>query len=534
MAHLQRWAQCQPEKVAIRVIGPDASVTPSPSQGEQREAEQREWRTEQAVTFAELDRWATRGAHWLISLGLDPGDGVAALLENRAELIELFFAARRAGLYFTPMSVHLAADEVAYILRDSGAKALVTSRAMAGLASSLGTPPALGQRCFMLDGAVPGFHPLEEALARASDGPLPERPLGRDMLYSSGTTGHPKGIRRGLIPYANRLDIPPSTLALRDAFGFSADMLYLSPGPLYHAAPLAYVTRVLEAGGGAVIMRRFDAAAALGAIEQYRVTHSQWVPTMFVRLLALPEQIRNRHDLSSQRFAIHAAAPCPPEIKRRMIEWWGPVIYEYYAGSEGVGTTAINSADWLAHPSSVGRPIHGTPHILDDEGRELGPGEIGRIFFSGGVPFEYHNAPDKTAASRDAQGRMTYGDLGHLDSEGYLYLSGRRADLILSGGVNIYPQEIENVLATHPAVADVAVIGVPNAEYGEEVKALVQLVGGRRAGATPAAGPELAADIIAFCRARLSHVKCPRSVEFVDALPRLENGKLLKRLLKQR
>jgi long-chain acyl-CoA synthetase len=287
--------------------------------------------------------------------------------------------------------------------------------------------------------------------------------------------------------------------------------------------------RVLESGGCVVIMKKFDAAAALDAIQRYRVTHSQWVPTMFIRLLALPDEVKARYDLSSLRYAIHAAAPCPPDVKRRMIDWWGPVICEYYAGSEAVGTTALDSAEWLAHPGSVGRPIIGRVHILDDEGRELGPQQGGRIFFSGGGPaFEYHNDADKTGQSRDAQGRVTYGDLGHVDEDGYLYISGRRTDLILSGGVNIYPQEIENVLATHPAIADVAVIGVRNAEFGEEVKAVVELPPGAKG------SPALADEIMAYCRARLSHLKCPRSVDFIASLPRLENGKLLKRLLRDR
>ena len=315
----------------------------------------------------------------------------------------------------------------------------------------------------------------------------------------------------------------------RDLYGFGEGMVYLSPAPLYHAAPNRYVQRTLGEGGTAVILRKFDPGAALDAIERYRVTHSQWVPTMFVRMLALPEEARRRRrDLSSHRCAIHAAAPCPPAVKRAMIEWWGPILWEYYAGSEGVGTAVIGSEEWLGRPGSVGRPVNGVRvHITDEAGRELPPGEIGQIWFEGAPRFAYHNAPEKTAAAYNGRGWGTLGDLGWLDEDGYLFLSDRRADLILSGGVNLYPAEIEAALARHPDVSEVAVVGVPHPEFGEQVHAVVV----PRAGA---AEEGLAASLDAWCRERLAGPKRPRSWEFAAELPRSEAGKLLRRLLKER
>ena len=347
------------------------------------------------------------------------------------------------------------------------------------------------------------------------------------MLYSSGTTGRPKGVR---VPLSGQpLGTPTPLLAMMGAlYGMDEHTVYLSPAPLYHAAPLRFCMSVLRLGGTCIVMEKFDPRLALELIERHRVTHSQWVPTMFIRMLKLPEEERARFDLSSQRVAIHAAAPCPIPVKEQMIDWWGPILHEYYAGTEGNGFTAITSEEWLAHRGSVGRPLRGAVHIVDDEGRELPPGQEGTVYFSGGARFEYHNDPEKTRSAYDERGWSTLGDVGYLDEEGYLYLTDRKAHMIISGGVNIYPQETENVLVLHPKVADVAVIGVPNEEFGEEVKAVVQLL-------DPAeAGPELAEELIAWCRERLSAIKCPRSVDFVEELPRHPTGKLYKRLLKDR
>jgi acyl-CoA synthetase (AMP-forming)/AMP-acid ligase II len=372
-----------------------------------------------------------------------------------------------------------------------------------------------------------GFAPLAWLSAgQPSSWPEGERAIGREFLYSSGTTGLPKGIRRPAIAWADRLK-PEFDMTWKRIYGFGEDTVYLSPAPLYHAAPNRYVQRTIDHGGTAVVLRKFDAEACLRLIEAHRVTHSQWVPTMFVRLLALPDAVRGRYDLSSHRCAIHAAAPCPVAVKRAMIAWWGPILREYYAGSEGVGTCVISSEEWLERPGSVGRPAYGAVHITDEAGVELPAGEVGRVWFEGGARFAYHNDPEKTAAAYDARGWATLGDLGRVDAEGYLYLSDRRADLILSGGVNVYPAEIEAVLLAHPRVVEAAVVGVPDAEFGERPRALVV--------ARDGLGDDgLAEELLALCRTELAGPKRPVAVEFLDELPRSEAGKLLRRVLKER
>jgi acyl-CoA synthetase (AMP-forming)/AMP-acid ligase II len=447
------------------------------------------------------------------------------LLENTPEFLMLTYGAKRAGLMVTPLSIHLRAHEVAHVLRDSGALALFAEAGLSPLVEALDLQH-LAHR-FSLGGTISGFTPLQSLVeGRPTTWPEGERPIGREFLYSSGTTGLPKGIRRPLIPFADRHK-PEFDMSWKGFYGFDADTVYLSPAPLYHAAPNRYVQRTIDGGGTAVITRKFDAASCLALIEKYRVTHSQWVPTMFVRLLALPDAVRNAFDLSSHRCAIHAAAPCPIPVKQAMLDWWGPIIREYYAGSEGIGVCFIDSETWLRKPGSVGRPAYGAVHILDEEGRALPPGEIGRIWFEGGARFAYHNDPEKTAAAYNDQGWATLHDLGWLDAEGFLFLSDRRADLILSGGVNIYPAEIEAVLGLHPAVAEAAVIGVPDAELGERPHALV-------VPRNVAANAALADAIIAHCRAHLGSLKIPVAVDFLEALPRSEAGKLLRRVLKER
>ncbi|MBP8138583.1 MAG: AMP-binding protein, partial [Alicycliphilus sp.] len=370
---------------------------------------------------------------------------------------------------------------------------------------------------------------LPAALA-ALPGPaidLSDRPLGRDLLYSSGTTGRPKGVLKPLWPASLRGQCDPEALGTARLMQVDERTVYLSPAPLYHAAPLRYTLRVLELGGSAVIMERFDAQSALELIERHRVTHSQWVPTMFTRMLRLPEELRRRHDLSSHRVAIHAAAPCPVDVKRAMLDWWGDILMEYYAGSEGCGTTMINSAEWRLRPGSVGRATTGQLHIVDDQGRELPAGEIGQVFFSGGGTFSYLNDPEKTRQALNEQGWFTYGDIGHVDADGYLFLSDRRADLILSGGVNLYPQEIENALARHPDVQELAVVGVPHPDFGEVPLAAVVL----RPGAEPS--PATARAIAGQAAVVLARLKLPQRMVFVESLPRLETGKLLRRKLKE-
>jgi acyl-CoA synthetase (AMP-forming)/AMP-acid ligase II len=380
----------------------------------------------------------------------------------------------------------------------------------------------------MIDATIPGYESWEEAIAAQPCTPVADEVEGVDMLYSSGTTGQPKGVR--VRAEGKPIGTPPGLLLLlRGLYGLREQAeVYLSPAPLYHAAPLRFNLAVQRLGGTCVVMESFDAIQALQLIERHGVTSSQWVPSMFVRMLKLPEEERNRFDLSSLRVAIHAAAPCPIPVKEQMIRWWGPVLYEYYAGTEGNGFTSIDSEEWLRHKGSVGRPLLGTLKILDDDGVELPPGETGGVYFADGSPFEYHNAPEKTAQSRSADGATTLGDIGYVDEDGFLYLTDRKANMIISGGVNIYPQETENTLITHPKVADVAVFGVPNEDFGEEVKAVVQPVD------MADAGPALEQELIAWCRERISKLKCPRSVDFEESLPRHATGKLYKRLLKDR
>lgn len=507
MPQLAYWADRQPEKIAAHF----------PETGE-------------AISYGALFTRARQAAHWLIGLGLQPGEGIALLLDNRPEFLELAEATRLAGLYCTPLSIHLRPHEVAYVLQDSGAKLLIASPALAPLARDLVSEGAVGDRPrYALAEGISGYDSYEAGLAAQDpSSPLPARPVGREFLYSSGTTGLPKGIRRPLIPYADR-DAPEWDMTWKALYGFGQDTVYLSPAPLYHAAPNRYVYRTLVEGGTVVALRKFEPVLALEMIERFRVTHSQWVPTMFVRLLALEEAVRRGFDLSSHRCAIHAAAPCPVRVKRAMIEWWGPILWEYYAGSEGVGTTVISPRDWLQRPGSVGRPVNGVQvHITGEDGQALPPGQTGTIRFSGAPRFAYHNAPEKTAASYDERGWATLGDLGWLDEEGWLFLSDRRADLILSGGVNIYPAEIEAVLAQHPDVSEVAVVGVPHPEMGEQVHAVVV----PRAGIADSAALPLVLE--AWCRDRLAGPKRPRSWEIAEELPRSEAGKLLRRLLKER
>ncbi|MBX9753036.1 MAG: AMP-binding protein [Roseococcus sp.] len=481
--------------------------------------------TDESLSFGALDAGANQVAHGLIALGLEPGEGVALLLENSPDFLLLTYGAKRAGLMVTPLSIHLRPNEVAHVLRDSGARLLVASAGLAPLVQALDLREVPHR--FSSGGAIPGFTPLSALMEGQGTGwPAGERPLGREFLYSSGTTGLPKGIRRPLIPFAGRFK-PEFDMSWKAFYGFDETSVYLSPAPLYHAAPNRYVQRTMDHGGTAVILRKFDAERCLSMIEQHRITHSQWVPTMFVRLLALPEEARTRYDLSSHRSAIHAAAPCPVPVKRAMIQWWGPIIREYYAGSEGIGVVFIDSETWLQKPGSVGRPAYGRVHILDEEGAPLPPGETGRIWFEGGAKFAYHNDPAKTAAAYNDQGWATLHDLGWLDREGFLFLSDRRADLILSGGVNIYPAEIEAVLMTHSRVNEVAVIGVKDEEFGERPRALVVPRGGE-------GDDVLVEELIALCRRELAGPKVPRAVEFLEELPRSEAGKLLRRVLKER
>lgn len=481
----------------------------------------------ETLSYGELDERSNRLAGCLRHQGLATGDHVAILMENCATYLEIAWAAQRSGLYYTALNSHLRGAEVQYILDDCGATALMTTPAMADVVSSLdltGVPVRLS-----VGGPLPGFAGYEATVAAFPPVPVADESEGREMLYSSGTTGRPKGVRKEL-PRTPMGD--PSAAPVQIALGLARrgvgpGSVYLSPAPLYHSAPLVYCMSMLRLGATVVVMEHFDPARCLELIERHGVTHAQFVPTMFVRMLRLPDVERTRHDVSSLRSVVHAAAPCPVPVKRQMLEWWGPIIDEYYAGTEDIGSTWITAAEWLAHPGSVGRPL--TPaHVMGPEGEELGASQEGVVYFEGGRPFEYHNDPSATASMVNARGWRTLGDIGVLDEDGYLYLTDRQAHMIISGGVNIYPQEAENVIASHPAVGDVAVIGVPDPEMGEAVKAVVELVEPSRA------GPDMETELIATCRERLAGYKCPRTVDFVGELPRDPNGKLYKRLLKER
>ena len=481
--------------------------------------------TGETVTYAELDARANQGAQLLRSLGLRRGDAVAVLMDNSPRFLEVMWAAERTGVFCTCISSKLTAREAEYIVRDGDCRLLIASKGVEAVATAL-RPLIPDVAALMVDGDAAGFPSYEEARdaqpATLIDDPSP----GQIMLYSSGTTGVPKGVRHRLSDEPFGENLSQLVTLGRALYGFSPDMIYLSPAPLYHAAPLRWSMAVQQLGGTVVVMERFDPETALAAIERYGVTHAQWVPTHFVRMLKLPETVRRRYDTGSLQSVWHAAAPCPVPIKRAMIDWWGPIIGEYYSGTEGNGFCAISSAEWLAHPGSVGRNLTARTRICDESGNELPPRSEGTVFFEGGGQFSYHNDPDKTAEAANRHGWTTLGDVGWVDEEGYLYLTDRKSFTIISGGVNIYPAEIENLLVTHPDVADVAVIGAPHDEMGEEVVAVV------RPRDMAEAGPALAARLDAFAREHLSHVKVPRRIDFRAELPRHDTGKLYKRQLR--
>ncbi|WP_028643048.1 acyl-CoA synthetase [Nocardioides sp. URHA0020] len=468
------------------------------------------------LTYGQLDERSLRLAHVLQDAGLGVGDVVALLSDNRPETYEAYWAALRSGLYITAVNHNLSAEEVSYIVRDCGAQALLVSPAKAELAQQLDVQVGT---VLVFDGDY------EAALAAASAEPLAQQPHGDDLLYSSGTTGRPKGIKPPLPAIA--VDEPgyvyPTVFGA--LYGFDEDTVYLSPAPVYHAAPLRFGGVIHTLGGTLVMMERFDPEAALGAIERHRVTHTQMVPTMFVRMLKLPEDVRTSYDVSSLRVVVHAAAPCPVDVKRRMIEWLGPIVHEYYASTESNGATFIDSQAWLEKPGSVGTALMGIIRICGDDGTLLGPGEVGTVYFEREQrTFSYHNDPERTASTEhpDHPSWTTVGDLGYLDEDGYLFLTDRLAFMIISGGVNIYPQEIEDLFSLHPAVTDIAVIGVPDEEMGERVVAFVEVAPGA------VAGDELAAELTAYARERIAHFKVPREFHFRDELPRTPTGKMVK------
>jgi acyl-CoA synthetase (AMP-forming)/AMP-acid ligase II len=480
-------------------------------------------------TFAELDAAANRLSRVLRAAGVAPGDHVAICMENHDRYLEVVWGCHYAGAIYTACSSRLTAGELSYIVDDCGALVFITSLAKADQAAEIvAETPRVNLR-LMLDGTIDGHQSYEEAVAAQSPEPLDEqRYAGMDMLYSSGTTGRPKGVTRTFEPQPLETTPGSVTALLQLLFGATDESVYLSPAPLYHAAPLRFCLAAHSVGATVVVMEHFDAEQFLAAVERHRATLTQMVPTMFVRLLKLPADVRERYDVSSMRCIIHAAAPCPVPVKRAMIEWFGPVIHEYYAGTEGNGFVYCNSEMWLAHEGTVGTPLNCVLHICDDEGDEVPKGQPGTVYFEGGATFEYHNDPQKTASSRHPKGWSTLGDVGYLDDDNFLYLTDRKAYMVITGGVNVYPQEAENVLINHPAVIDVAVFGVPDDEFGEQVKAAVQPA------SMPTSAEEretLSRELIAYCRSQLADVKCPRSIDFREELPRHPTGKLYKRLL---
>jgi acyl-CoA synthetase (AMP-forming)/AMP-acid ligase II len=481
----------------------------------------------ETLSYGELAIRSARAANLLMAIGCEQGDTIALLSQNSTTYLEVCWAAKDSGLHYACVSTHLNAADSAYIIENSDAKVLIVSREMAALASSAVALLTRPVRLLMIGAdAVAPFEHYDSLRDEQSATPPQGRVRGASMLYSSGTTGRPKGVRTTL------QDLPPTVPPLRqqlleDFFGFAADSVFVNPGPFYHAAPLRMMMAVHRLGGTVIGFERFEPEATLRAIAHYRATHAFLVPTMFLRMLRLPEDLRQSHDLSSMRCAIHGAAPCPLSVKDAMMAWWGPVIYELYGGTEGVGHTFITPQEWLRKKGSVGRAVKGcTIRIVNEEGAELPPNEPGLIYLDNGRRFEYYKDEAKTAEARDARGLVTLGDVGYVDEDGYLFLTDRQSHMIISGGVNIYPQEAENVLAGHPGIDDVAVIGVPNEEFGEEVKAVV----------VPARQdyrPEvLEKDILEFCRSHLSPIKCPKTVDFATSLPRSEAGKLLKRQIR--
>src|SRR5271165_2686324 len=478
------------------------------------------------IDFAELEMRANRLAHFWYAAGLREGDTVAAILENNEHVHAVMWAARRSGLYYALINTHLTAAEAAYIVDNSSAKALIGSRATRSVCEGLAEhlPAGLPELLLIADDDLDGWDRYPECVAEQPETPIPDEREGDLLQYSSGTTGRPKGIRREL-PHLPPSEAPNRVMPLMNAVGITGESVYLSPAPLYHTAPAFWSMVVQALGGTTVVMEKFDPERTLEAIQRYRVTHGQFVPAMFVRMLKLPEAVRNSYDLSSLQRVVHAAAPCPADIKRQMIGWWGPIVDEYYGSSEAIGASFIRAEDWLEHPGSVGRPLVGTPHILDENGDELPPGGVGEIYYEGGHPFDYLNDEEKTATSRDKQGWVTVGDVGYLDTDGYLFLTDRRHHMIISGGVNIYPQEAEDALITHPKVLDAAVFGIPDEGMGQSVKAVVQTV-------DPADATDAFADeVLAWLRERLAHYKCPRSISFEAQLPRTDTGKLYKQEL---
>ncbi|HEU0191881.1 MAG TPA: acyl-CoA synthetase [Mycobacterium sp.] len=479
------------------------------------------------LTYAQLAARANRYGRGLQALGLRPGDVLVMVLPNVVDTLAVYFAAMQTGLYIVAINWHLTGPEIGYILSDSGAKALVAHERFADAARIAADEAGLPAGRRFAVGDITGFTPLSQLGADEPAGRPDIRTMGAAMLYTSGTTGKPKAVQRPLTG-ADPDEVPVAAAGFFALYGLQPfdDHVHICGSPLYHTAVLNFSAISIQLGHKVVLMDKWDPEEMLALIEKHRVTHSHMVPTQFRRLLALPTEVRSRYDVSSLRNVIHGAAPCPPEVKRQMIDWWGPVITEYYAATEG-GGTKISGAEWLTHPGSVGKAWpYSVVKVLDDDGNELPPGQVGTVYMQmGGSSFAYHNDEKKTAESR-AGDLFTVGDVGYLDSDGYLYLQDRKTNMIISGGVNIYPAEIENELIMHPKVVDVAVFGVPDEDWGEQIKAVVQPADG------VAGDDELTAELMAYAAERLAKFKLPRSIDYIVEMPRDPNGKLYKRKLR--
>ena len=486
-----------------------------------------EAKTGACVSYRELDERSNQTAQMFRAIGLQSGDHISIMCQNHSRFLELVWGAHRAGLYYTPISWHATADEVSYIVEDAGSKAIFISSRFAGIAETVRSE---GSECiaqFSMFNDIPGYLSYESERSKHDVVPISDQTSGSDMLYTSGTTGKPKGVRFPLtgqpVDFAD-----PNELMFRAA-GYDEDCVAMTLGPMYHASSLYTSLVTHRFGGVCIIVDKFDAADTLHFIETYAVSQLNCVPTHFIRMLKLPAEERARFDVSSLNCVLHTAAPCPVDIKRAMIEWFGPVILEYYGGTEKVGGAMINSQEWLKHPGSIGKPVGGAVQVVDEATwKTLPPGEIGAIYFEHGAEFSYHNDVKKTQSVYSPEGWKTLGDIGYVDEDGYIYLTDRKSNMIISGGVNVYPQEAENRLVTHPKVQDAAVVGIPNRDFGEEVKAFIEPMDWEDT------GPELEAELIKYCKEVLSSIKCPRSIDFERKLPRQDNGKLYKRLLKAR
>ncbi|TKJ24842.1 hypothetical protein A6V29_04600 [Blastococcus sp. CCUG 61487] len=497
------WASVQPEVIAVRSAQRD-------------------------LTWAELNARTNQLARALRTRGVGAGDSIALVCSNRPEFVETLYASQRSGTRLTPINWHLTADEINYILRDCAATAVVVDGRFAEtVAQALDGVDA--RALLVVDGAAPGFEDYDQALAAESGEDLADPVLGSTMAYTSGTTGRPKGVHRPPATTSGASASELATLVAEASAYVPGQDVNLVTGPLYHSAPLLFsLSMPMSRGAGVVLMDKWDAEETLRLIEQHRITHTHLVPTMFHRMISLPQEVKDRYDLSSLRNIWHGAAPCPVPVKQAVMDWLGPIVWEYYAATEGFGSV-VGPQEWLARPGTVGRPSPGHVRILDDDGEELPSGVPGTIYLRAPETgrFVYLGDEAKTASSYRGD-YYTLGDVGLLDDDGWLFLTDRSVDLIISGGVNVYPAEVEAVLITHPAVGDVGVIGVPDPEWGESVKAVVELQPGREP------SDELAAEMLAWCRDRLAHFKCPRTVDFVDELPRTPSGKLSKRTLRER